>query len=234
MRREFTANVSHELKTPLTSISGYAELIEAGMAKPQDVTVFAGRIRTESARLQSLVADIIQLSQLDGMSSEAAKGQAPEQAKFAPVSLLALARRCTESLALNAQKAYVTLLAEGEDLTVQGDQRLLEELCFNLCDNAIRYNRPGGRVILHVETRDGRPALRVEDNGIGIPPEHQVRVFERFYRVDKSRSKATGGTGLGLAIVKHIALLHGAQLKLESREGEGTAITVLFPVPGKK
>ncbi len=234
MRREFTANVSHELKTPLTSISGYAELIEAGMAKPQDVTVFAGRIRTEAARLQSLVADIIQLSQLDDMSSEAAEGQAPEQAKFAPVSLLALARRCTESLALNAQKAYVTLLAEGEDLTVQGDQRLLEELCFNLCDNAIRYNRPGGRVILHVETRDGHPTLRVEDNGIGISPEHQARVFERFYRVDKSRSKATGGTGLGLAIVKHIALLHGAQLKLESREGEGTTITVLFPVPGKK
>ena len=150
------------------------------------------------------------------------------------MSLLALARRCTESLALNAQKAYVTLLAEGEDLTVQGDQRLLEELCFNLCDNAIRYNRPGGRVILHVETRDGHPTLRVEDNGIGISPEHQARVFERFYRVDKSRSKATGGTGLGLAIVKHIALLHGAQLKLESRENEGTTITVLFPVQSKK
>ena len=224
MKREFTANVSHELKTPLQSIMGSAELLENGLVKSEDQPRFIERIRSEAARLMALIEDIIRLSELD-------EGAAPP---METVDLLSVAKDAADTLQESANKKNVTLALEGESVRVQGVPRLIYEIAYNLCDNAIRYNRPGGRVILHVETRDGRPALRVEDNGIGIPPEHQVRVFERFYRVDKSRSKATGGTGLGLAIVKHIALLHGAQLKLESREGEGTAITVLFPVPGKK
>ena len=232
MRREFTANVSHELKTPLTSISGYAELIEAGMVKPADLPAFAGRIRSEAARLQALVADILQLSELDTLSNEHARPG--EGAELAPVELLELARRCTERLNLSAQRSFVTLLAEGDRVTVCGSARHLEELAYNLCDNAIRYNRPGGRVVVRVGRQEGRAFLSVTDDGIGIPPEHQGRVFERFYRVDKSRSKATGGTGLGLAIVKHIALMHGASIRLKSRPGAGTAITVLFPAPERK
>lgn len=232
MRREFTANVSHELKTPLTSISGYAELIEAGMVKSADLPAFAGRIRSEAARLQALVADILQLSELDTLSDEHARPG--EGAELAPVELLELARRCTERLNLSAQRSFVTLLAEGDRVTVCGSARHLEELAYNLCDNAIRYNRPGGRVVVRVGRQEGRAFLSVTDDGIGIPPEHQGRVFERFYRVDKSRSKATGGTGLGLAIVKHIALMHGASIRLKSRPGAGTAITVLFPAPERK
>ncbi|MBQ8647360.1 MAG: two-component sensor histidine kinase [Oscillospiraceae bacterium] len=232
MRREFTANVSHELKTPLTSISGYAELIEAGMVQPDDLPAFAGRIRTEAARLQALVADILQLSELDNLTADQPEtGKPPE---FQPVDLLAVVRRCADRLTLNAQRSYVTLLAEGESILVCGSARHLDELAYNLCDNAIRYNRPGGRVVLRAEYREGRPALCVTDDGIGIPPEHQSRIFERFYRVDKSRSKATGGTGLGLAIVKHIALMHSASIRLKSRPGEGTSITVLFPAQSRK
>ena len=225
LRQEFTANVSHELKTPLTSISGYAELMENGMAKPQDIPAFAAKIRVEAGRMLSLVADIIQLSALDNQDSQ--------PAELEKADLYQIAKGCVDSLRVNAQKAFVGLRLEGESTPVQGIPHLLEELCVNLCDNAIRYNRPGGLVRVSVgRTSEGSPYLQVEDNGIGIPPASQSRVFERFYRVDKSRSKATGGTGLGLAIVKHIALLHHASIKLESQEGRGTCITVVFPEGG--
>ena len=195
MRQDFTANVSHELKTPLTSISGYAELIETGIAKPEDVPGFAQKIHGEASRMIQLVNDILQLSSLE-----------------------------------NASHAYITLTYLGESAPVRGNRNLLDELCQNLCDNAIRYNRPGGKVqIVTACTRDGHCSLTVTDNGIGIPRESQSSVFERFYRVDKSRSKATGGTGLGLAIVKHIALIHEARIKLESQVDVGTTITVTFP-----
>ena len=227
MRREFTANVSHELKTPLTSISGYAELIETGMAKTADVPTFAARIHKEAQRMIALVSDILQLSELD--STQAARGQsAPPD--MAPVDLAALVKEIAQTMTVNARKAYVTLQYDARPATVKGCRDQLVELTTNLCDNAIRYNRPGG----HVELRcgvgaDGCPYLEVEDNGIGIPQDSQSRVFERFYRVDKSRSKATGGTGLGLAIVKHIALLHDARIDLQSQVGTGTTIKVTFP-----
>ena len=225
MRQEFTANVSHELKTPLTSISGYAELIETGMAKPKDVAQFAQKIRKESARLLSLVNDILQLSKLDA-TQEALRGQA--EAEFELLDLKDVVSACADNLAVNAQRAYVTLLCEAEHTPVLGSRSTLDELCMNLCDNAIRYNRPGGKVILSCGTADGRPYLRVRDNGIGIPEDQHQRVFERFYRVDKSRSKETGGTGLGLAIVKHIAAIYSAQIELHSIVDQGTDIRVVF------
>ena len=229
MRQEFTANVSHELKTPLTSISGYAELIETGIAKPQDVQNFAQKIHKESGRLLHLVNDILQLSKLD-----TAQETKQTQAEFETLDLKEILAACAESLAVNAQRAYITLLFEGEHALIQGNRSALEELCINLCDNAIRYNKPGGKVVMSCGQSEGRPYLRVRDDGIGIPDEQQERVFERFYRVDKSRSKETGGTGLGLAIVKHIAVPHGAQIDLKSKVGEGTDIRVLFkPVPKK-
>ena len=227
MRREFTANVSHELKTPLTSISGYAELIETGMAKSADVPTFAARIHKEAQRMIALVSDILQLSELD--STQAARGQSAPR-DMVPVDLAALVKEIAQTMTVNARKAYVTLQYDARPATVKGCRDQLVELATNLCDNAIRYNRPGG----HVELRcgvgsDGCPFLEVEDNGIGIPQDSQSRVFERFYRVDKSRSKATGGTGLGLAIVKHIALLHDARIDLQSQVGTGTTIKVTFP-----
>ena len=224
MRQEFTANVSHELKTPLTSISGYAELIETGMAKPADIPGFAGKIHGEATRMIQLVTDILQLSHLD---SAAETSSAPD---MEVVDLLDVARDCVERQKLNARHAYITLNYLGESALVQGNRGMLDELCQNLCDNAIRYNRPGGKVqITTACLRDGHCTLTVADNGIGIPREAQSSVFERFYRVDKSRSKATGGTGLGLAIVKHIARLHNARIKLESQVDKGTTITVTFP-----
>lgn len=227
MRREFTANVSHELKTPLTSISGYAELIETGMARSADVPAFAARIHKEAQRMIALVSDILQLSELD--STQAARGQsAPPD--MVPVDLAALVKEISQTMTVNARKAYVTLQYDARPATVQGCRDQLVELATNLCDNAIRYNRPGGHVELRCGTgSDGCPYLEVEDNGIGIPQDSQSRVFERFYRVDKSRSKATGGTGLGLAIVKHIALLHDARIDLQSQVGTGTTIKVTFP-----
>lgn len=219
IRQEFTANVSHELKTPLTSISGYAELIEQGMAKPQDIPVFAGKIRFEAGRMLALIRDILKLNELD---------QPPTPPVFESVNLQQLAKSCVQRLSLNAQNAFVTLRAEGPEITVQGSPMLLEELCYNLCDNAIRYNRPGGAVVVRTGRCAEGPYLEVQDNGIGIALEHQQRIFERFYRVDKSRSRATGGTGLGLAIVKHCAMLHGAQLLLHSTPGKGTTIRVTF------
>ena len=225
MRREFTANVSHELKTPLTSISGFAELLETGMAKPEDVPVFGKRIHSEAGRMIRLVSDILELSQLDGM--QAGADQPPA---FAPVELSTLLRDVASTMTMNAKKAYVTLRYEGDPVTVQGSRDMLTELVTNLCDNAIRYNRPGGQVVLRCGPAGGGGAyVQVEDNGIGIPQDAQDRVFERFFRVDKSRSKATGGTGLGLAIVKHIAMLHGARIDLKSQVGTGTTIRVTFP-----
>ena len=224
MRQEFTANVSHELKTPLTSISGYAELIETGIAKPEDVQGFAQKIHVEATRMLQLVNDILQLSKLDSASET---GNTPA---MEVVDLLDVAKECVERQKLNARRAYISLSYLGESAPVRGSRDLLDELCQNLCDNAIRYNRPGGKVqITTACSRDGHCTLTVADNGIGIPKEAQSSVFERFYRVDKSRSKATGGTGLGLAIVKHIARIHGARLKLESQVDEGTTITVTFP-----
>ena len=224
MRQEFTANVSHELKTPLTSISGYAELIETGIAKPEDVQGFAQKIHVEATRMLQLVNDILQLSKLDNASET---GSMPA---MEVVDLLDVAKECVERQKLNARRAYISLSYLGESAPVRGSRDLLDELCQNLCDNAIRYNRPGGKVqITTACNRDGHCTLTVADNGIGIPKEAQSSVFERFYRVDKSRSKATGGTGLGLAIVKHIARIHDARIKLESQVDEGTTITVTFP-----
>ena len=224
MRQEFTANVSHELKTPLTSISGYAELIETGIAKPADIPDFARKIHGEATRMIQLVNDILQLSHLDNVSET---GSEPV---METVDLLEVAKDSVERQKLNARHAYITLTYMGESALVEGNRQLLDELCQNLCDNAIRYNRPGGKVQLVTTcSRDGHCSLTVADNGIGIPREAQASVFERFYRVDKSRSKATGGTGLGLAIVKHIARIHNARIKLESQVDKGTTITVTFP-----
>ena len=224
MRQEFTANVSHELKTPLTSISGYAELIETGIAKPEDVPDFGRKIHSEATRMIQLVNDILQLSKLDTVSET---GDTPV---METIDLLEVAKECVERQKLNARRAYISLTYLGESAPVLGSRALLDELCQNLCDNAIRYNRPGGKVqIITTCNRDGHCSLTVTDNGIGIPREAQASVFERFYRVDKSRSKATGGTGLGLAIVKHIARIHNARIKLESQVDVGTTITVTFP-----
>ncbi len=216
MRHEFTANVSHELKTPLTSISGYAEMIENGMARDEDVRVFAERIRRESNRMLSLVSDIITLSELD-------EQQILAQGEI--VDLHALAEQTIETLKSAAMVRGVSVRLTGGPTEVFGVRALLNELIYNLLDNAIRYNRDNGTVT--VRTAAGQ--LSVRDTGIGIPKHHIGRIFERFYRVDKGRSKATGGTGLGLAIVKHICEEHHAEIVLESAEGIGTEITVIFP-----
>ena len=219
IRQEFTANVSHELKTPLTAISGYAELIEHGMASKETAARFAGEIHKNAARLLTLINDIIQLSQLDG---------GKKQVEYVDLDLHALAEECVDMLEMNAQKMNVTMRVLGKKSMVFADKQLMEELVYNLCDNAIRYNNRGGSVTVTVDQEDGHTFLKVKDTGIGISKENQERVFERFYRVDKSRSKATGGTGLGLAIVKHIVSQHGAKLSLESEPGVGTEIRVDF------
>ena len=223
IRQDFTANVTHELKTPLTSISGYAELLETGMASEKEVQRFAQGIHKSANRLLSLINDIIKLSELDS---------AEQEFVAEAVDLYELAQTCVEMLQPNAEKHQVTLVFEKEEqhrtCLVKGNKQMLEELLFNLCDNAIRYNNPGGNVWVQVTTREEQILLKVKDNGIGIPAEHQDRIFERFYRVDKSRSKQTGGTGLGLAIVKHIIARHHASLELDSEVGIGTEIRVLF------
>ncbi len=216
-RREFSANVSHELKTPLQSIIGSAELLENGLVLPEDTPRFVGHIRKEAARLVALVEDIIRLSQLD----EGAP--LPKE----DVELTALCREAAEELQTAAADKSVTLTVTGQEAVIPGIRRLLYEIVFNLCDNAIKYNVPGGSVTVTV-TGGKKPAITVKDTGIGIPPEHQGRVFERFYRVDKSHSKLSGGTGLGLSIVKHAAAYHDAKLSLRSKPGEGTEITVHF------
>ena len=220
-RQEFTANVSHELKTPLTSIMGYAEIIEAGIAKPTDVVPFAGKIRTEAQRLLSLIEDIIRLSQLDAGG---------EEIPFEPIELQPLCCTVRSRLQSKADRLGLKIECTGENATVSGQRRTLEQMVFNLADNALAYNRPNGSVTIETGTdSDGAPFVRVSDTGIGIAPADQKRVFERFYRVDKSHSKMTGGTGLGLSIVKHGAALHGAALTLDSTLNVGTRITLTFP-----
>ena len=220
LKDEFTANASHELKTPLTSISGYAELIENDMAKPEDVKVFAGKIHKEARRLQSIANDIITLSKLDGQQGELFDLNEK-------VRLWNVAHSCVEDLTLNANKKSVQLALEGDKAAeIQGNSKLLYEMVFNLVDNSIRYTEPGGKVAVVVEPG----AIVVKDTGIGIPEECQSRIFERFYRVDKSRSKETGGTGLGLAIVKHIAEVLHATIHLNSTVGLGTEVRIGFKV----
>ena len=219
-RREFTANVSHELKTPLQGIIGSAELLENGLVKQEDVPRFIGHIRSEAQRLVTLIGDIIRLSQLD-------EGE-PMPAE--PVELLALAREAAESLQSAAAARNVTVTVEGEPVELTGVRRLLYEIVFNLCDNAIKYNTDGGRVQVTVTKENETAAVTVRDTGIGIPPDQQDRVFERFYRVDKSHSKASGGTGLGLSIVKHAVQYHHGAIHLQSEVGKGTEIRVTFPV----
>lgn len=219
-RREFTANVSHELKTPLQSIMGSAELLENGLVKQEDVPQFVGVIRTEAARLVRLVEDIIHLSQLD-------EGIAPTKER---INLLELADSAVSALRERAEERHIDLSVSGENLMVDGVRSFLYEMFYNLIDNAIKYNIDGGRVEVAVSAGDTGAIVSVKDTGIGIPPEYQARVFERFFRVDKSRSKASGGTGLGLSIVKHIAQYHQADLSLHSRIGEGTDISVVFPL----
>lgn len=218
-RREFTANVSHELKTPLQGIIGSAELLENGMVKQEDVPRFVGHIRAEAQRLVTLIGDIIRLSQLD-------EG---EPMPTEPVELLVVAREVAENLRSAAETRNVTVEVTGTPATVSGVRRLLYEIVLNLCDNAIKYNTEGGRVEVEVAQDGGTAAVTVRDTGIGIPPEHQSRVFERFYRVDKSHSKASGGTGLGLSIVKHAVQYHHGVIQLKSEVGKGTEIRVTFP-----
>lgn len=218
-KKQFTANVSHELKTPLTSIAGYAELIETGMAKPEDIKPFAGVIRKQALRLVNLSEDIIQLSQLE---------ESDEDMSFESVNLYEIAQRCVEALNINAINKGVTLNLTGEECYIRGKAQLVEELVYNLCDNAIRYNKENGSVTVTVNPLEKGASVSVKDTGIGIPKKYQERIFERFFRVDKSRSKATGGTGLGLAIVKHITQLHDAKLEISSEEGKGTEIIVTF------
>ena len=221
LRREFTANVSHELKTPLTSISGIAEIMQSGMVKPEDIQSFAGDIYQEAQRLIALVEDIIRLSRLD---------EGAESLEREPVNLLSVTQDVARRLDSAAQKAGVTLKVMGLSVEVRGIPSVLDEMVYNLCDNAIKYNHPGGTVNVTVApTDDGSAEVTVEDTGIGIPVEDQSRVFERFYRVDKSHSKEIGGTGLGLSIVKHGASLHGAQIHMDSQVGRGTSVQLLFP-----
>ena len=220
MRREFTANVSHELKTPLHSISGCAELLKDGMVRSEDIRRFSEQIYSEAQRMIRLVDDIIRLSCLD----EGGKGMAREQ-----TDLYALAEAVVESLRPTAEAAEVSLSLEGGSACLDGIPQLLSGIIYNLCDNAIKYNRMGGSVSVRVDGRAEEIVLSVSDTGIGIAPEHRQRIFERFYRVDKSHSKEVGGTGLGLSIVKHAALLHGAEIELESAVGAGTVVRVRFP-----
>ena len=219
MRQDFTANVSHELKTPLTAISGYSELIENGMATDADVQRFAGEIQKNSKRLLTLINDIIRLSELDVTE---------QTLTMQEVDLYDIARTCVDMLQVNGEKHDISISLCGTSCTVNANREMMEELVYNLCDNAIRYNNAGGFVKVWVMREEGHVILSVADTGIGIPQEDQERIFERFYRVDKSRSKSTGGTGLGLAIVKHIVEQHGAKLEIDSRLGEGTEIRVIF------
>ncbi len=217
-RREFTANVTHELKTPLQSIIGSAELLENGLVKPEDVGKFVGNIRKEAMRLVSLINDIIRLSQLDENHEPATED----------VDLEEVAREVMEVLTVSAAKKNVELEMEGEGSRICGVRRYVYEIIYNLCDNAIRYNKEGGIVIIKLGQEEGHAFISVQDTGIGIAAEHQARIFERFYRVDKSHSKETGGTGLGLSIVKHAVQYHNGKVTLESEPGKGTIIKVRF------
>lgn len=218
LRREFSANVSHELKTPLTSISGFAELMKEGLVPPEKMREFSADIYRESCRMIALVDDMMNLSRLD-------EGAALPRTT---VDLYTLAEGVTQSLRDAAGRCGVTLRLLGQHEQVEGVEQLLREMLYNLCDNAIKYNVPGGSVTVNVWRNGQHPCVSVSDTGIGIPQADQERIFERFYRVDKSHSKAVGGTGLGLSIVKHAAQYHGAQLELSSAPGRGTSVTVTF------
>ena len=225
LRREFTANVSHELKTPLHAISGYAELLHHGMVKPADIQPFTGKIYSETQRLIRLVEDIISLSHLDEGAGDM---------QWEETDLYALAEETVRSLTPAAEADQVTLELSGQPAVFRGIPQLLHSIVYNLCDNAIKYNRPGGHVSVDVQNEAGSVVLTVTDTGIGIAPEHQARIFERFYRVDKSHSKEVGGTGLGLSIVKHAAKIHGAAISVQSAHQAGTTIAVRFPTDSAK
>ncbi len=218
-RQDFAANVSHELKTPLTAISGYAELLEAGMVGEEKQNHFYHEIRKNADRLLVLINDIIKLSELDRVEHGVV---------FEKIDLYEVANECVNELLVTAKLKDITIVIDGKKTLIHGNKELIKELIENLVQNAIRYNNPGGKVLVSVNTIDKSNSLIVKDNGIGIPAVDQQRVFERFYRVDKSRSKATGGTGLGLAIVKHIVEIHDAKIELDSAPGVGTTISVLF------
>ena len=220
MRQEFTANVSHELKTPLTAISGYAELLSEGMVKREDVPHFSKQILAESRRMIALVEDIIRLSHLD---------EGADDMQREDVDLYELAALTIRNLTPAAESAGISLHLSGERAMLYGIPFLLETILFNLCDNAIKYNRKGGSASIRIETAPEAVLVSVSDTGIGIPKPEQERIFERFYRVDKSRSKAVGGTGLGLSIVKHAAIVHDARIEIDSTVGKGTTFTVIFP-----
>lgn len=219
LRQEFTSNVSHELKTPLTTIYGISDMLAGGIVKADDVKGFSETIRSEAERMITLINDIIKLSQLDENNASLEKCE---------VDLYKTAQSAAERLEHTAEKADVSIFVTGEEQIVNGVPAIIEEIIYNLSENAIKYNRTGGKVVITVESRMGKPTVCVEDTGIGIPPEHLNRVFERFYRVDKSHSRRIGGTGLGLSIVKHGAAFHGASIKLESTENVGTKVTVTF------
>ena len=219
MRQDFTANVSHELKTPLTAISGYAELLENNMVAPDQVPHVAEQIRHNSDRLLSLINDIIRLSELDHK-------ELPR--KFTTLDLRLLAEECCRNLSVSARSHNLSLTCKGDSAVLSGDRDLLKELIENLIQNAIQYNRENGSILVRTGQKDDHPFLLVQDTGIGIPKNQQERIFERFYRIDKSRSRETGGTGLGLAIVKHIAEIHEADITVDSEPGKGTCITVTF------
>lgn len=219
MRKEFSANVSHELKTPLTSISGYAEIMMNGMVRPADIPLFSERIYKEARRLITLVEDIIKLSKLDEESVELEKEE---------VDLYDLTREIVSRLAPQAAQKNIHMEVTGEPVIYKGIRQILDEMVYNICENAIKYNNDNGRVTVWVGSTLSGPKISVADTGIGIPKEYQERIFERFYRVDKSHSKERGGTGLGLSIVKHGAILHGAKVNVESDEGKGTRMEILF------
>ncbi len=220
LRREFTANVSHELKTPLHSISGYAELLKNGMVRPDDVPQFSARIYSEAQRMIYLVDDIIKLSHLDEGASDMTRER---------VDLYTLAENTVNILETEANTAGITMSVKGEHAEITGVIQLLSGIIYNLCDNAIKYNRRNGSVTVEIRNEENKAVLSVSDTGIGIPEDQHDRIFERFYRVDKMRSKEVGGTGLGLSIVKHSAQLHNAEIKLSSIMDEGTTVTVIFP-----
>ena len=223
IRQEFTSNVSHELKTPLHVISGYAELMENGLVKEEDIRPFARKIRTESLRLTALVADIIDLTRLDGGAAEMQRQE---------TDLYRIAENAADSLQAEAEEAGVTLTVRGSSAMIDGIPQVLYSIVYNLCDNAIKYNRPGGSVKVTVGNYPGYAKITVSDTGIGIPESCLDRIFERFYRVDKSHSKEVGGTGLGLSIVKHGVMIHHAQIKVQSTPGKGSDFTITFPKGG--
>lgn len=219
LRKEFSANVSHELKTPLTSISGYAEIMKSGMVNREDMIIFSERIYKEASRMIALIDDIIKLSKLDEDSVELEREE---------VDLYELCQDIAERLAMSARKRDVYVELGGEPVVYYGVKQMLDEMIFNLCENAIKYNVPEGKVLLWVGNSPEGVKIIVQDTGIGIPKDQQERVFERFYRVDKSHSKETGGTGLGLSIVKHGAIFHHAQIRVDSEVGKGTKMEVIF------